>query len=193
MTTSHPRYPRARTVAGVATAYALLAVVSLPLFPYGWHLVLHVLGAVLFLGNLVVSAAWLVLADVSGDRHALRFAARTVSRADALFTAPGALLLFMNGLAMSMRRWSSITAFVSEAWVSASLVLLVLSGIVWIIVLVPQQHALERLANPDAAALPGSADAALKRTLRRWYAWGSVATLLPLVALMLMVLQPSLR
>jgi len=38
-------------------AILLSIVVSLPLFPYNWHLLLHILGAVLFLGNLAVTAA----------------------------------------------------------------------------------------------------------------------------------------
>ena len=57
--------------------YGLLAVtvlvVSLPLYPYRWHMFLHIAGVVVFLGNIFVTAAWMLLgrADAQHDGHTL--------------------------------------------------------------------------------------------------------------------------
>ena len=47
----------------IAAAFAIVVVLSLPIYPYRWHLLLHILGAVIFVGNIVVTAAWMALAE----------------------------------------------------------------------------------------------------------------------------------
>src|SRR6266540_741565 len=70
-----------------------------PLFlPYAWHKWLHVLGAVLFLGNIIVTGFWMLLAERNGNEPSIRFAAIGVNWADVFFTAPGVILLLGNGL-----------------------------------------------------------------------------------------------
>ena len=46
---------------GVLTGAAVVA--SLPLFPYQWHVFLHIAGAVVFLGNIIVTGVWMLLAE----------------------------------------------------------------------------------------------------------------------------------
>ena len=84
-------------------AYGFLVVValavSLPLFPYRWHTFLHIAGAVVFLGNIIVTAAWMLMAERTRSVHVIHFSAKAVIRADLLFTLPGVFLVLMNGSA----------------------------------------------------------------------------------------------
>ena len=90
-------------------AYGFLVVaalaVSLPLFPYRWHTFLHIAGAVVFLGNIIVTAAWMLMAERTRSVHVIHFSAKAVIRADLLFTLPGVFLVLMNGSAMVLDRW----------------------------------------------------------------------------------------
>src|SRR3712207_1844820 len=87
-------------IAVIAIVIALFSIAGYPQFlPYGLHLLLHIVGAVLFLGNILFSAVWLALAERTKEAAMLHFAARVVSWADVVFTAPGIVLL-ANGLIM---------------------------------------------------------------------------------------------
>jgi uncharacterized membrane protein len=68
--------------------------------------------------------------------------------------------------------------------------LFILSGIVWIGFLVRLQHRLIQLsARPAASDEP--LPKAFFHVLHRWYIAGGVATLLPIVSLILMVVKPD--
>jgi uncharacterized membrane protein len=158
---------------------------SLPFYGRTWNLLMHELGAVLFVGNIVVSAVWMALARRSGDPEALRLGVQGILVTDALFTLPGALLVLLNGGVIGTE-WFKARA----AWIIVSLVLFVLSGIVWAVVLVPVQ---KRLARAMEAMPPhGPVPAECAPLLSKWFRWGGVATLLPLVTLVLMVVKPRL-
>ena len=62
----------------------------------GW-VGLHVLGVVLFLGNLIVTAVWKVLADRTRQVDVIAYAQRLVAVTDIAFTAPGAILIAVSG------------------------------------------------------------------------------------------------
>ena len=51
----------------VAIFYAALVVGSLPIWPFEWHLSLHVAGAILLIGNALVMAVWLAVAGFAGS------------------------------------------------------------------------------------------------------------------------------
>ena len=89
----------------------IVVAASLPLYPYRWHTFLHISGAVVFLGNIVVTAAWMLMAERTRSVNVIHFSAKAVMRADLLFTLPGVLLILMNGLAMVLDRWGGFAAF----------------------------------------------------------------------------------
>jgi uncharacterized membrane protein len=172
----------------VAIFYAAVVAGSLPIWPFEWHLTLHVAGAILLIGNALVMAAWLSVAGFAGSDAAKRRAARVVNHGDAWFTVPGVLLLLFNGLAMMAARYGGPAALFTTAWIAAGLVLLSLTGIIWALRLVPTQLGLYRLTEAD-----GLLDAiAFRRLLVRWSIWGSVATALPLLAAFVMTTKPTL-
>ena len=116
-------------------AYGFLVVaalaVSLPLFPYRWHTFLHIAGAVVFLGNIIITAAWMLMAERTRNVHVIHFSAKAVIRADLLFTLPGVLLVLMNGFAMVFDRWGGRDAIYPLSWISAALWLFTASGVVY--------------------------------------------------------------
>jgi uncharacterized membrane protein len=169
----------------IITVGALVAVaLSVPFFGSGWNRFLHLLGAVLFVGNIVVSAVWLALARRSGEPEACRLGVRGVVLTDALFTLPGVILLFVNGGILGTP-WLKAGA----AWIIISVLLFVITGVVWGAVLVPIQRRLARLVDgmPPHGPLPAECEA----LFAKWFRWGGVATLLPLVTLVLMVFKPA--
>lgn len=89
-------------------AYGFLAIValavSLPLFPYRWHIFLHIGGAAVFLGNIIVTGAWMLMAKRTRNVNVIHFPTKAVIRADLLFTLPGVLLVLINGLVMVFDR-----------------------------------------------------------------------------------------
>lgn len=171
----------------VAILYPVILMASLPVWPFGWHLGLHVLGAAMLIGNAFVMAVWLTLAGFGGNDRAKRRAAKAVNVADVWFTVPGVLLILLNGLAMVAERYGGTAAFAVTPWITGGLVMLVGTGLVWAFRLVPAQLTMYRLAEAD-----GPLDAASFRgLLNRWYAWGVVATVMPLVAVFLMTTKPT--
>ena len=73
----------------LAGLYAVVVVASLPLYTFRWHMTVQILGAVIFLGNIIVTAAWMMLAERTREASVIHFTSKTVSRADLLFTGPG--------------------------------------------------------------------------------------------------------
>lgn len=143
-------------------------------------LLAHIAGVVLFLGNVMVGALLLAMSDARGDVHALRFVSTFIGWADAVFTGPGALLLFSSGLALAapMGGWRH------ASWTYWATVSLVVSGLLWVLVLVPLQERM--IMRAEAQDLVGW------RRLARIYTAPGVGSLLLLVAaLVLMVVKPA--
>lgn len=155
------------------------------LLSYEWHKLLHIFGAVILLGNIIVSGVWMLFAEQTKQSATLHFASKVVNWADVFFTAPGVFLLLSNGLILTPR-WGGI----GTRWIAVSFALFILGGIVWVGFLIRWQDRLVHLSSLPAASgerLPE----AFFQVLHRWYFWGIVATILPLIALVLMVVKPT--
>ena len=89
-------------------------------------MLLHILGAVLFLGNLLVTGAWMTWAVGQKDSRVAAFASAGVNKADRWFTSPGMILLLLNGLAMTALAWGGWLGFTisPNRWIFVGLTLL---------------------------------------------------------------------
>jgi uncharacterized membrane protein len=155
------------------------------LFSYQWHKLLHILGAILLGGNIIITGVWMFMAERTSNSDVMRFAARMVNWADVFFTVPGIFLLITNGNILS-ERWGGVF---QVSWIVASLVLFAFSGIVWMGLLLRYQNSLITLSESTR----GEKDPRRFFTvLHKWYFWGAVATVLPLASLVLMLLKPRL-
>jgi uncharacterized membrane protein len=136
----------------------------------------HVTGVVLLLGNVTITAFWKVMADRSGDTTMMAHAARNVIIADYIFTLAGIALILIGGYGMAYHASLDI---VRRDWLGYSQVLFLVSGVLWIGVLIPLQIKLSRLAKSIAEDPDARRDFA--RMSRTWLVWGIIATI-PLVA-----------
>ena len=103
-------------------------------------LVLHILAAVVFVGNIITAAFWKTRADRSENLETIAITARSLLQADYIFTAPGIAVLLVTGIWMvGLRDWAGF----QEPWLGGSFVLLIITGIIWLAVLLPQLRRIE--------------------------------------------------
>ncbi len=142
---------------------------------------IHVLGTVLLLGNVTVTSVWKVFADRTGVPAVVAHAQRLVSGTDWVFTAGGALLVVVGGYGMAWSTGMSLTM----PWLLWGQLLFVVSGSVWLLLLVPMQAAQARMAA--RFDIEPTIPAAYWRLCRHWIVWGVVATVPLIAALFVMV------
>ncbi|MBC7952230.1 MAG: DUF2269 domain-containing protein [Rhodospirillaceae bacterium] len=142
---------------------------------------LHVVGVVLFLGNIIVTGWWKVMADRTRNPAIIAFAQRQVTLTDWVFTFGGSFLVGLAGIA---NVWLHDIAL-STPWIQWGMALFTLSAVIWLAVLVPVQAKLTRLARDFAHGGPIPPRYwALERV---WLVGGFLATVLPLAVVPVMV------
>ena len=153
---------------------------------YNAWLSLHILGVVLFLGNIVVTALWKTLADRTRNPPVVAYAQRLVTVTDIAFTATGAALIIVSGQVMA-REFGGV--FGGPFWLTLGWSLFIASGVIWLALLVPIEVMQERLARGfrNAPTIPDR----YWRLSRLWAVFGAIATVLPLFNLYLMVFKPD--
>ena len=147
-------------------------------------LVLHVLGVVIFLGNIIVTAVWKVLADRTRNPAVIGYAQRLVTVTDIAFTATGAALIAVSGQMMADR----FGGVGGEDWLTLGVALFIASGVIWVTTLIPIQVLQSRIAR--RFVVDGAIPDRYWRLATLWYVLGAIAILLPLVNIYLMVAKP---
>lgn len=146
---------------------------------------LHLLGAVIFLGNIIVTAWWKATADRTLNPLVIAYAQRQVTLTDFVFTAVGVSLLGGSGYAMALTGPWSFGAI----WITLGQALFLATGVVWIGVLIPVQVAQARMARSFTAYTQISQR--YRRLSMLWMGFGSLAVLMPLIAFFLMIFKPD--
>lgn len=143
---------------------------------------LHVLGAILFMGNIITAAFWKVRAERSGDLAHLHRTAKNVMIADYAFTLPGLFLLLITGISMAHTIGYPLFA---GGWLTISLLLFLLAGLIWLAILLPSQQKMirESRLSIEKGALTGP----YKKASRTWDVFGIIASIIPLVILFYML------
>ncbi|MEA3571651.1 DUF2269 family protein [Paenibacillus phoenicis] len=148
----------------------------------GFWLTLHVLGVLLMVGNIITAAFWKIRADRTGNPQIMHYAAKNVMIADYIFTIPGLVLIVLSGGMMTGSLGYSLTGL---NWLTFSLILFAVTGLIWLLILIPMQRKMIRLSSDDIES--GTVSAAYRKASRNWAVYGTIATLLPLVILYLMI------
>ena len=136
---------------------------------------LHVLGAVLLLGNVVVTGLWAMLLWRARPALPFRRAARVIMWADLCFTVVGGSLLTVSGIFLIQARgypWRELP------WIQHGIVALGLATLIWLGILLPDQLRLERWTEDDPR---------YGRAFWRWTIIGWIDTLLLCYGLWAMV------
>jgi uncharacterized membrane protein len=142
---------------------------------YGLLKALHVLGAVLLVGNVTVTGVWALLMYRAQSEVPFRPVARAILWTD-LLTLLGGTLLTVTGILMIRQ---AQMPWLDLPWLVRGISALITSTLAWLIVLLPIQVRLARLGPGETSRL---------RTLfRAWSAVGWAATVLLYVAIWYMV------
>ncbi|RDU38080.1 hypothetical protein DRW41_00445 [Neobacillus piezotolerans] len=145
-------------------------------------LTLHLIGVVLFVGNIITAAFWKIRADLTKKAAEIHRAVKNVMLADYIFTIPGLALIIVSGSRMAERAGMPMSGF---NWLMLSLILFMVSGIIWAVILIPLQ--LKMIRHSAQCIESGTISKAYRDASRLWAVFGIAATLLPLVILYLMV------
>jgi uncharacterized membrane protein len=145
---------------------------------------LHVLGVVLLVGSVTITAYWKVMADRSRDPHIIAHAQRAVNIGDWLFTLPGIILIVAGGYGMT---WLAGMNVLDVSWLRWGQLLFLLSGAIWLLILVPLQIRQGRAAREFKRL--GFIPSSYTRDSRRWLVWGILATIPLIAAILVMIVR----
>ena len=132
---------------------------------------IHLVCACLFLGNVIVSGIWALLAERTRNHAIIQFSNRMVLITDVFFTLLGSLGVVWTGHGMA----ENYGGAEGHLWIQWSYALLGISGLIWLFILVPiqlKQRALLKKSDTVCAEY--------WRLSRIWQIAGAVATVLPL-------------
>ena len=147
---------------------------------------LHVLGVVLFLGNILTGLFWKSHADRSGKLELRAQVLAGIIRSDRMFTLPTVLLIIATGVGAA---WLTGMPILSTFWIAAGFGLFLLAGMIFSVRVGPLQKKL--LANVEAGISGPWDSAAYARLSRQWLFWGWAAIGAPLIVVFLMVFKPT--
>lgn len=144
---------------------------------------LHVTASLVFLGTILSTYVWRVLADRTENFEIIHFSLNAAIRIDRRITGPSAILITLTGFALM---FSGNETFRS-AWLLISLILwFVCSGLA-LAYLVPTLDKLELMAAKLREN--GSVDADFTLLLRKWNRTALFLVVVPFLILILMVLK----
>lgn len=146
----------------------------------------HLLGVILFLGNIIVSALWKIQADKTKNPVVIAFACRMVNMTDLAFTALGGALITIGGIGL----FHATGIAISDApHLTIGISLFGMAAALWLIGLVPLQLYMSKLAAQTVASnadeMPGTYD----KCRKLWGLIGLIAIVLPLGALYFMIFR----
>jgi uncharacterized membrane protein len=148
-------------------------------------LTLHIVGVVLFLGNILVTAVWKLLADRTRDPAVVAYAQRLVLITDIAFTATGVVLILVSGQVMA----EDFGGVFGPTWLTLGWSFFIASGVIWLTVLIPIQLRQWRLSRGFRS--DGEISDRYWRLSTLWAIFGALATVLPFVNVYLMVFKPD--
>jgi uncharacterized membrane protein len=150
---------------------------------YSYLVLIHVIAVIIFLGNITIAPFWKVHADKSKDRLKIADTFNGIIRADRYFTMPGVAILLIFGLGAALHGGYNL---LETGWIFWAIILYVISGTVFMAKVVPIQKKIYKLASSESDFTWEKYQSLSKQ----WNVWGSVATLAPWLAVILMVVKP---
>jgi uncharacterized membrane protein len=143
----------------------------------------HIVSVVAFLGNISTGIYWHARAQRTGDPKIIAHTVAAIIASDRYFTVPSVVLILLTGVAAALIGGFPIF---STDWIFWTLVLFIVSGVLFMAFVVPLQRQML------VYALSGAFDPPVYTALaRRWKLWGLLSLATPLAGLGLMVLKPA--
>ena len=147
----------------------------------------HIVGVILFVGNITTGVFWKAHADKSRDPKIIAHALDGILRSDRLFTIPGVVIILVSGFAAAIVGGLPL---LRTMWVAGGIGLFIITGIVFMARVAPIQRQMRDLARSSASQAAFDW-AAYEKLSRGWAIWGSIALLAPALAAALMVFKPT--
>ncbi|MDH3339415.1 MAG: DUF2269 domain-containing protein [Gammaproteobacteria bacterium] len=151
-----------------------------------WKL-LHIVSVVVFLGNITTGLFWAARARKSRNLDQIASTFEIIILSDRWLTVPGVIEILVSGIAGAVVGKLPI---LSTGWILWPVLLFLTSGLVFSAWIGPLQRKILTLAR-SAGASERSWTAYCK-LYKSWELWGLAALLTPQVALVIMVLKPTL-
>lgn len=142
---------------------------------------IHTISAIIFIGNIITAAFWKVKAELSGNEAHINKTAKNIMVADYVFTLPSIIALLVSGFLLAIK---SNYSLVEINWLTISLALFILTGIIWVTLLFPLQRKMILYSGEK------SNKSKYKKASRTWDVIGIISTLIPIIILYLMVTKP---
>lgn len=146
---------------------------------------IHVITVIIFLGNITIAPFWKMRAEKTKDRLYLIKTWEGIIRADKYFTMPGVSILTLFGIGAAAHFKYN---FIETGWIFWSIIMLAISGAAFMVRVVPiQKNIVAYLTDESRFNWDG-----YNKLSKQWDVWGSIATLSPWIAVILMVLKPEI-
>ncbi len=152
---------------------------------YSYLKLVHLLFVIIFLGNITIGLFWKMFAEKTKDPDKIAFAFKGIIRADKYFTMPGVIGITLFGIGAAIHVGFPL---LGTGWILWSIILFTVSGIAFMIKLVPLQKKLAALAS-DKEKFNWEE---YHKLSKQWDIWGYVALLTPWIAVILMVIKPNI-
>lgn len=140
----------------------------------------HVLAVVLFLGNIITGVFWMMFAVRTKDVRIISHTMRGIIRADLIFTIPGVIVLAAAGI------YAAIDAhlpLLGTGWILWSIIMFSISGVAFSFLGPLQKKIYQYTLREDFNWKE------FNRLNARWSVIGTIATIAPLIAMVMMVLK----
>jgi uncharacterized membrane protein len=145
---------------------------------------IHLLGVVLFLGNIIISAVWKNAADRTRTPAIIAFSCRMIKITDLAFTASGVLLIAISGLGMYHAARIDLAARFN---LQSGIFLFMIAAVIWLLGLIPLQRRMAHLSHMAAKHNEPTLPDTYYRATRLWNFLGAIAVILPIITLWLML------
>jgi uncharacterized membrane protein len=150
---------------------------------YDFFKFIHVLSVIIFLGNITIGVFWKQFAEKKKDPKEIAFTFQGIIKADRVFTMPSILGILVGGFGAAGIGYLPI---LETGWIMWSFILLIISGAVFMSKVVPVQKKIFALASDEAKFTWDE----YNRLVKDWNLWGTVATISPYIAVVLMIFKP---
>lgn len=146
---------------------------------------IHILGVTIFIGNIIVTGWWKLMADRTLSPSVIAFAQRQVTVTDYIFTFGGILLTLIGGLG---NVWINGIDPLTP-WILKGASIFLLSGLIWVAVLIPIQYKQAKMAKKFE--VDNEIPQEYWRLNNLWYIWGIINIIIPVSIIYWMVGKPT--
>lgn len=151
-----------------------------------WKLV-HIVGVVMFLGNITTGLFWAAHAHRQHDFRTIASTFDGIIRSDRWFTVPGVVAILAGGFVMAINGGFPL---LGTGWIFWPLVLFSVSGAGFAIWVAPLQKKIRALVSTTSQTDESWRE--YHALYKRWERWGFIAWVAPVFALIIMILKPAI-